>query len=196
MRSRAVLAAVVGATLLLGGAGVVAVLLGSLRPTARADEADEVDLPIAQLAAGRIVRLSVRGRPILILRPTSEQRRALLRLDAHVWDPSLASFKPEIDAFVYDGLDTRLGCELIYVGPGESTLVKYPEPGRDAAWVGGYVDRCHFAASYDLAGRAIRSRSMTYSGFDAKLPNLATYDVRISGGRYLIRMHPVRRRGD
>lgn len=190
MNRRAALAFVVVAALLIGFVGVAAALFGSLRPSAQAVAADEVELPIAQLVAGRIVRLSVRGRPVLVLRPTPEQMRSVRLMDAHVWNPSLASFKPVIDAFVYAGTDTRFGCELMQVEPGESTLVKYPAPGRDAEWVGGYVDRCGFAASYDLAGRAIRTRSMTYSGFDAELRNLDTYDVRISGGRYVIRMHP------
>lgn len=193
MNRRAALTFVVGAATLIGFVGMAAALFGSLRPSAWAVAADEVELPIAQLVAGRIFRLSVRGRPVLLLRPTPGQMRSVRRMNRHVWDASLASFKPEIGAFVYAGMDTRLGCELMQVEPGESTLVKYLEPGRDAEWVGGYVDHCHFAASYDLAGRAIRTRSMTYSGFDAELRNLDTYDVRISGGRYVIRMHPETR---
>ena len=177
------------AILALTGLGAVAVLglgISSLEPSARARTAAEFVLPAEALLPGVPKVLDVSGRPLVLLRPTDAQLAALKRLDSHVWDPSRSSYNAGLGAFVFWGVDTRRGCTVRYVPPGESVLVRISRP--EAQWLGGFSsDICESA--YDLAGRTIRTRSYSYNGFTFATPNLRSALVRRSGQQFVVSLH-------
>jgi hypothetical protein len=175
------------AATMAGLVGVCVLLVRSMRPSARARAEAEIVLPIERLRPGRLLVVEAEDRPIYLFRPTPEQWRDLRRLDAHVWDRSLAAYDADIDAFVYVGLDTARGCRLMEIPPGASVLVRHAPEESSSVWLGGYVGDWCLRNSYDYAGRAIRSRPYTYNGYDLHSPNLTPVAIVRSGERYVAR---------
>jgi len=152
-----------GATVGLGavGAGFVAVpLLGSWQPSAKTKAAGApVDIDISKLEVGQMIRPAWRGKPIYILKRTSERIEVLKKMttsgglkdpnsDVVTQQPEYAhnevrSIKP--DVMVMIGICTHLGCAPTFK----------PEMGSvNADWQGGYFCPCH-GSKFDTAGRVL-----------------------------------------
>lgn len=149
------------ATTVIGGIGAAYVavpLLGSLRPSAKAEAAGApVQVDISKLAEGEQITVEWRGKPVWIVRRTAEMLAELPKLDGDLRDPSseveqqpayakneYRSIKPEY--FVAVGICTHLGCVPTY----------RPQPGSvDATWAGGFFCPCH-GSKFDMAGRVYK----------------------------------------
>ena len=183
---RAVLALLVAGTALGGLASTAFFFAKGLKPGPQALDAFEVPLPVSELVPGQPRSIETPADPILLLRPTAAQWRAVRRLDGEVWDRSMANWHPEIDAFAYFGADTGLGCPLRDVPPGQSTLVLFRSDDKvrgKPVWEGGYVSEC-LRESYDHAGRTIRTERFTFNGFAPPSPNLKPVIVRRHGAQF------------
>jgi len=149
------------ATLVTGGAGVVAAsipFLSSLKPSARAQAMGApVEVPVGSMEPGEMIRVMWRGRLVFVVRRSEEM---LSRLDGHddlLRDPNsevaeqqpefavneYRSIKPEF--LVLEGSCTHLGCAPLaefQVGPADD-------------WFGGFFCPCH-GSRFDLAGRVYK----------------------------------------
>lgn len=141
------------------GAGLAAVpFLSSLKPSARAQALGApVEVPLASIQPGELVRVLWRGKLIFVLRRTEEMVRRLTGIEDQLRDPDSAvadqqpdyaanetrSLKPEY--LVVEGSCTHLGC-----APLEDFEVR---PAED--WQGGFFCPCH-GSKFDLAGRVFR----------------------------------------
>ena len=151
-------------TCALGGvAGLVTVVpfVSTFAPSERARAAGApVEVDIAGLAAGQMMTVEWRGKPVWILRRTDEQLTALKQSDALVADPQSdrpgytpAYAKNEYrsrksDLFVCVAICTHLGCS--------------PTPQLDGgaglpAGTGGFNCPCH-GSTFDLAGRVYANK--------------------------------------
>lgn len=121
-----------------------------------------VTVDLSDLATGepRLLELST-NRPLIVLRASEQQMRDLARLSAHVWDSTQASPTPGV--FVHWGLSTGKfgGCRLQHkpsAAPGD------PAATTRSRWLGGYwASGCE--ASYDYAGRAIKTAQHAYGAY-------------------------------
>ena len=149
-----------------GGAAVVAAALpfgATFAPSERAKAlgaAIEVDL--ADLPPGGLKTVEWRGKPVWVMRRTSEQLAALPQLDRQLADPGSAqdqqpayarnaarAIRPEL--FVAVGICTHLGCSPTAVAAGSG----HPSVGE--GWTGGFFCPCH-GSTFDLAGRVFRNK--------------------------------------
>lgn len=121
---------------------------------------DTADLPVGE---PRIIELSS-NRAIIVLRASPQQLHDLARLTAHVWEPEHAS--PDSGVFVHWAFSTGKfgGCRLRHEPPAyphDATAVNEPR------WLGGYwAPGCE--ASYDYAGRAIKTTAHAFGSYVAK----------------------------
>jgi hypothetical protein len=132
------------------------------------------------LAPGRphIIELSP-SRPLIVFRATRAQLDDLAMLDPHVWNRATGSALDGDGTFVYWGLSTGNygGCRLIHFPPGESRLSGIETGAR---WFGGYwAAGCE--ASYDYAGRAIKTKRYSYSGNVARARSLRSPAIELIG---------------
>lgn len=151
------------AAALVGGAGTVAAtvpFVAYLKPSARTRAVGgPVEIDISKLKPGEKMIAKWRGRPIWIVRRSSESLAALKSMENKVADPlsedseqpeyaqnALRSRKPEY--LVVEGLCTHLGCSPTYI-PADSPDAPEPE------WKGGFLCPCH-GSKFDLAGRVFR----------------------------------------
>jgi ubiquinol-cytochrome c reductase iron-sulfur subunit len=140
------------------GAGFVAVpFIASMQPSARAKAAGApVEADIGKLDIGQMLRVKWRGKPVWIVRRSSEMVETLPTLDDRLRDPDSEeseqpeycknvnrSIKPEF--FVAVGICTHLGCSPTY-RPDVAPADLGPE------WKGGFFCPCH-GSRFDLAGR-------------------------------------------
>jgi len=156
------------ATSAVGVAGVVGVavpFVGSWNPSAKAKAAGApVKFDFSRLEPGQMVVVEWCGKPVYVMRRTSQQVDDLAKLDGQLKDPESTisdqpayvqgrgrSIKPELLVMV--GLCTHLGCAPKF----------HPEVGAtnfaDDGWLGGFFCPCH-GSTFDLAGRV-------YSGVPA-----------------------------
>lgn len=120
--------------------------------------------------------------PVFILRPNAEQLRSIASLDAHVWHPEQIAYSKEVDAFIYWGISTRFGCELLEKKAPRSILTEFYDSGT---WLGGYWDpACE--VSYDYAGRAIKNGEFTFNGYNMEYPNLDVPRFKRHGDKLII----------
>ncbi|WP_045225915.1 ubiquinol-cytochrome c reductase iron-sulfur subunit [Methyloterricola oryzae] len=150
-------AAVAGA---VGAGAAVTPFIASMQPSAKAQAAGApVEVDIAQIEPGQLIRVMWRGKPVWILQRTPETLATLKTLDDKLRDPNskeseqpaLAAnewraIKPEV--FVAVGICTHLGCSPTYrpdVAPADL--------GPD--WKGGFFCPCH-GSRFDLAGRVYK----------------------------------------
>jgi ubiquinol-cytochrome c reductase iron-sulfur subunit len=149
------------ATLVTGaaGAGMVAIpFLSSLKPSARAQALGApVEVPLASMQPGELVRVLWRGRLVFVLRRTAEMLDRLPEVVDELRDPDsevvdqqpayaangTRSVKPEY--LVVEGSCTHLGC-----APIEDFDVRPAE-----GWGGGFFCPCH-GSKFDLAGRVYK----------------------------------------
>jgi ubiquinol-cytochrome c reductase iron-sulfur subunit len=149
------------ATAVTGAAGVAVAaypFLSSLKPSARAQALGApVEVPVATLQPGEMVRVLWRGRLIYVLRRTPDMIERLPENDPNLRDPDskvadqqpdyaaneTRSVKPEF--LVVEGVCTHLGC-----APLQDFQVR---PSED--WNGGFFCPCH-GSKFDLAGRVYK----------------------------------------
>ena len=140
----------------LAGAGFVAYpFLASLKPSARAQALGApVEVPIAAMEPGEMVRVLWRGRLVYILRRTDEMLDHLGDNFDELKDPNseveeqqpdyatnnTRSVRPEF--LVVEGSCTHLGC---------APIEDFPVRPADN-WGGGFFCPCH-GSKFDLAGR-------------------------------------------
>ncbi|MDB5925335.1 MAG: ubiquinol-cytochrome reductase [Betaproteobacteria bacterium] len=154
------------ATSALGGAGLLAAavpFVKSLEPSAAARAAgDPVEVDISALGPGELKTVVWRGKPVWLLKRTSDMVASLGRDTALLADAtSLRSDQPAACRNRYRSLEpqlavivavcTHLGCtpNLERVGdPGTAWL------GND--WPGGFYCPCH-GSKFDLAGRVFKN---------------------------------------
>lgn len=158
-------------TLLLAttGAGVVAAaastipFVASLTPSERARAAGApVEADVSKLAAGEMMTVEWRGKPVWILRRTPEMLAVLEGHEHRLADPRSEepqqpdytsnrhrSIHPEF--LVVVGICTHLGCS-----PSEK-FAPGAESGMGDDWPGGFLCPCH-GSIFDLAGRVFRNQ--------------------------------------
>lgn len=162
-RRRRVLTAM---TSVVGAAGVVGVavpFVGSWNPSARAKAAGApVEVNISKIEPGQMITVEWRGKPVYVVRRTSESLAGLEKMVPALRDPeseksvqppyatnSYRSIKEEF--LVLLGLCTHLGC-----APGfEPKVGSVAVPSGDVVWQGGFFCKCH-GSKFDLAGRVLK----------------------------------------
>lgn len=149
-------------TSVLGGVGAMCALtpfVASWMPSAKAQAAGApVEVDLSKLEPGQQVTVEWRGKPVWIIRRTTEMIEHLEDHDNLLRDPESVveqqpeyaqnehrSIKPEY--LVLIGICTHLGCIPKYK-PYEDEL----KPG----WPGGFYCPCH-GSSFDLAGRVFKN---------------------------------------
>ena len=146
------------ATVVTGGAGLVAAtipFLASMKPSARAQALGApVEVSVAGMEPGEMVRVMWRGRLVFVLRRDEEMLSRLSDVTGFLRDPDSEnpeqqpqfavnehrSIKPEF--LVIEGSCTHLGCAPLaefQVGPADD-------------WYGGFFCPCH-GSRFDLSGR-------------------------------------------
>jgi ubiquinol-cytochrome c reductase iron-sulfur subunit len=148
----------------LVGAGFAATpFVKSMEPSARAKAAGApVEVDISKLEPGHLMTVEWRGKPVWILKRTSEML-AELKTDQYLLaDPNSTvssqqppyaqnatrSIKPEVLVLV--GICTHLGCSP------EQRLASGPASHLGPNWPGGFFCPCH-GSKFDLAGRVFKN---------------------------------------
>jgi len=148
-----------------GAAGIVAAVpfVASMLPSERARSAGApVEVDFGKLAAGEMMTVEWRGKPVWIINRTKEMLESLKKTDDKVSDPNsdkhmqpeyckneTRSIKPEY--MVVIGICTHLGCS-----PTEKFKTG-AESGVDPDWPGGFLCPCH-GSTFDLAGRVYKGK--------------------------------------
>jgi ubiquinol-cytochrome c reductase iron-sulfur subunit len=146
----------------VGTAFAAVPFVASMAPSARARAAGApVEVDISKLKPGEMITEEWRGKPVWIVRRTSEMLQSLPDLDIELADPAsekdqqpdyaqnpTRSIKPEI--LVVVGICTHLGCS-----PTEK-LASGSESGLGGDWPGGFFCPCH-GSKFDLAGRVYKN---------------------------------------
>jgi len=151
------------ATAATGAIGVVfaaAPFIASWEPSARAKALGApVEIDIAKLEPGAMLKIEWRGKPVWVLRRTPEMIAILKTDSALLLDPeSQASTQPEYakntdrarnpEYFVALGVCTHLGCApMPKFTAGDVTI--------QSNWPGGFYCPCH-GSKFDLAGRVFK----------------------------------------
>ena len=155
------------ATCIAGGAATGAVawpFLASLEPSERARALGApVEADISNVEAGQMLTVEWQGKPVWILRRTSEMLDTLKKDEARLADPdSRRSQQPEYcrniwraredkkEVLVSVGICTHLGCSP------QDRLKAGPEPFA-SDWEGGFYCPCH-GSLFDLAGRVYKNK--------------------------------------
>ena len=147
------------ATGVVGAAMVAVPFLSSLKPSARAQALGApVEVPLASMQPGEMVRVIWRGKLVFVLRRTEDMLSRLAGVEGDLRDPesteyadhqpdyaanATRSVKPEY--LVVEGSCTHLGC-----APLEDFEVRPAE-----GWEGGFFCPCH-GSKFDLAGRVYK----------------------------------------
>jgi len=145
----------------VAGAGIATPFLRSMMPSERAKAAGApVEVDISKLESGMLLTAEWRGKPVWVLKRTSEMLDDLKKLNDQLADPDserdqqpayaknpTRSIKPEI--LVVLGVCTHLGCSPVYrkdIAPAD----------LGADWLGGFFCPCH-GSKFDLAGRVYKN---------------------------------------
>ena len=137
--------------------------VSSFAPSERARAmGSSVEVDISGLAPGETKMVEWRGKPVWILRRTSEMLAGLATLTDKLVDPGSEreqqpayaqndhrSINPEY--LVAVGICTHLGCSPNSVPKGSNN----PSVGAD--WTGGFFCPCH-GSTFDLAGRVFKNK--------------------------------------
>ncbi|MGC9386102.1 MAG: ubiquinol-cytochrome c reductase iron-sulfur subunit [Hydrogenovibrio sp.] len=148
------------ATGVLGAAGATFVavpFVSSWQPSEKAKAAGApVDADLNLLSPGQMLTVSWRGKPVWVVRRTTDMLSMLPTLDSELRDPnSDQSIQPEycknevrsskVEYLVVVGVCTHLGCAPLY-----RPAVNSPDMAK--GWKGGFFCPCH-GSSFDMAGR-------------------------------------------
>ena len=146
------------------GAGVAAVpFVLTMSPSERAKNAGApVQYDFSKIQEGQLVKVEWRGKPVVLLKRTSEMMAGLDAIKGSLADPSSqASIQPSYaqndgradaakpELLVMEGVCTHLGCspvEKLAIGPD-------PQMGDDSQ--GGFFCPCH-GSKFDLSGRVYK----------------------------------------
>lgn len=144
------------------GAGFVAwPFLASLKPSERAKALGApVTVDISALEAGQKLNVAWRGKPVWIVKRTTEMVASLSKVAGELADPNCEqpqqpdyikgearAIKPEI--LVMIGSCTHLGCSPTF-------RPDHPAPEIAADWQGGFYCPCH-GSKFDLSGRVYKN---------------------------------------
>ncbi|GLS25406.1 ubiquinol-cytochrome c reductase iron-sulfur subunit [Marinibactrum halimedae] len=145
----------------VGAVGAAIPFVGSWNPSAKAKAAGApVKANVSKLEPGQMITVEWRGKPVYIVRRTTEVLEGIRKMDGEVRDPQSEEpqqpeyvnkeFRSIKDEFlVLLGLCTHLGCAPMY----------RPEVGAadlgGAKWQGGFFCPCH-GSKFDLAGRVLK----------------------------------------
>lgn len=147
------------ATSVVGGVGVVAAavpFIASWNPSAKAKSAGApVEVDIAKLEPGQMIRVEWQGKPVWVIRRTPEMVAKLGEINDQLRDPnSDEDQQPEFaknghrsmkeDIFVAVGICTHLGCSPTYLPNSFSEQVE--------GIPSGFFCPCH-GSKFDMAGR-------------------------------------------
>jgi ubiquinol-cytochrome c reductase iron-sulfur subunit len=149
----------------VGGVATAVPFVASFTPSERAKAAGApVEADLSNLKPGEKMVVEWRGKPVWIMRRTSEQLESLKKTESMVADPKSdrtqyptpayaknpqRSIKPEY--FVAVGICSHLGCS-----PSDK-FVTGPQPSLPDDWVGGFLCPCH-GSTFDLAGRVFKNK--------------------------------------
>lgn len=157
-----------GATMVVGAAGVVGAAIPFVRSWLPSAKARAVGAPlrldISKLRPGELLGpLEVwRGKPIFVIKRTESMLAALERDSGHLLDPdserpqqpdytknTFRSQASRPDILVLIGLCTHLGCSPKYYG-------EVQPQSFDDQWMGGFFCPCH-GSKFDMAGRVYKN---------------------------------------
>lgn len=150
------------ATSVVGGVGAVGVavpFIASWNPSERAKQAGAaVTADISKLEPGQLIRVEWRGKPVWIVKRTSQTLEQLALTEENLRDPGSdvaqqpayaqnrhRSIKPDI--FVAVGICTHLGCSPSYLPNDFSEQVE--------GIISGFFCPCH-GSKFDMAGRVFQ----------------------------------------
>lgn len=145
---------------LIGALFVAMPFLKYFNPSRRAQAVGApVTVDISSLKPGQMKTVQWRGKPVWLMRRSTEQIATLDVTDAYVADPdSKASSQPPYikkkyrslrpDVLVLVGICTHLGCSPAFKNRQDETL--------GANWQGGFFCACH-GSRFDIAGRVYRN---------------------------------------
>ena len=150
----------------VGGGFTAVPFVSSFQPSERAKAAGAaVEADVSTLKPGEMMTVEWRGKPVWIVRRTTEQVGALKALTPQLADPAskrkpdeltptyarneARSIKPEL--LVVVGICTHLGCS-----PSEKFKAG-PQPSLPDDWQGGFFCPCH-GSTFDLAGRVYKNK--------------------------------------
>ena len=150
----------------VGGVAVAIPFVSNFQPSEKAKAAGAaVEVDIAGLKPGEKLTVEWRGKPVWIIRRTSDQLDSLKKTEALLADPDSKrnpsdltpeyarnqhrSIKPEV--LVAVGICSHLGC---------SPIVRFQsgaQPSLPDDWLGGFLCPCH-GSTFDMAGRVFRNK--------------------------------------
>ena len=149
----------------VGGVATAVPFVSSFAPSERAKAAGApVRVDIGALQPGEKMTVEWRGKPVWILRRTSEMLATLKTTDSEVADPNsertqyptpdyakneYRSIKPEY--LVAVGICSHLGCSPT------DKLKPGAQPSLPDDWLGGFLCPCH-GSTFDLAGRVFKNK--------------------------------------
>jgi ubiquinol-cytochrome c reductase iron-sulfur subunit len=150
----------------VGGIAAAVPFVSTFQPSERARAAGAaVEVDIGDLKPGEKKTVEWRGKPVWIVRRTSEQVAALPKVDALLADPKSErkadeltpayarnegrSRKPEF--LVVVGICSHLGCS-----PSDK-FVPGAQPSLPDDWAGGFLCPCH-GSTFDMAGRVYKNK--------------------------------------
>jgi ubiquinol-cytochrome c reductase iron-sulfur subunit len=149
----------------VGGVAAAVPFVSSFAPSERAKAAGApVEVDIGAIKPGEKLTVEWRGKPVWIVRRTTEQVAALAKIDPQLADPNsdrkaypipayakneYRSIKPEF--FIGVGICSHLGCS-----PSDKFQAG-PQPSLPDDWQGGFLCPCH-GSTFDLAGRVFKNK--------------------------------------
>ena len=149
----------------VGGAFTAVPFVSSFAPSERARAAGApVEVDIGAIKPGEKLTVEWRGKPVWIVRRTTEQLAGLKKVENQLADPKSErnqyptpayaknaerSRKPEY--FVAVGICSHLGCSPV------DKFVLGAQPSLPDDWTGGFLCPCH-GSTFDLAGRVYKNK--------------------------------------
>ncbi len=149
----------------VGGVATMVPFVATFQPSERARAAGApVEVDIGGLKPGEKLTVEWRGKPVWIVRRTSEQLASLKKIDDQLADPhsqrtqypipdyaknEYRSIKPEI--LVVVGICSHLGCSP------SDRFQTGAQPSLPDNWPGGFLCPCH-GSTFDMAGRVFKNK--------------------------------------
>jgi len=150
----------------VGGAATAIPFVSTFTPSEKARAAGApVEVDVAELKPGELMRVEWQGKPVWILRRTKEMIDSLAGLDDKLLDAASEKFwqlpipkyvknasrsiKPEY--LVVVGLCSHLGCSP------SNKFEPGAQPSLPSDWAGGFLCPCH-GSTFDLAGRVFKNK--------------------------------------
>lgn len=150
----------------VAGLATAGAFISTFQPSERAKAAGApVEVDISTLAPGEMRTVEWRGKPVWVLKRTSEMVDSLKKVDTQVADPQSRrtefSTTPEYafnewrsirkDVLVVVGICPHLGCSP------SARFQAGAQPSLPDDWQGGFLCPCH-GSTFDLAGRVYKNK--------------------------------------